>query len=211
MKKILLIGDSIRKGYDTYTRLAFEGVAEVYFPKENCRFTPYIIRNLDIWKRDLGLGEDIDLVHFNAGLWDDLRMLDGKPVVDIDTYRENIARICDIINILFPRAKIVFATSTPVREELFGDIKRYNRDTEAYNAAASEVVRERGISVNDLYSLMNALPVEYHSDQTHYYTKEGTEAIADQVIAMIEKELSIKAKPLDYDALFSKANDVIGV
>lgn len=32
MKKILLIGDSIRMGYDKYVKLAFEGEAEVYYP-----------------------------------------------------------------------------------------------------------------------------------------------------------------------------------
>ena len=35
MKKILLLVDSIRKGYDKYVKIAFGGVAEVYFPEEN--------------------------------------------------------------------------------------------------------------------------------------------------------------------------------
>lgn len=34
MKKVLLIGDSIRMGYDTYTKMTFEDVAEVYYPEE---------------------------------------------------------------------------------------------------------------------------------------------------------------------------------
>ena len=32
MKKIVLIGDSIRMGYDKYVKMALEGVAEVYYP-----------------------------------------------------------------------------------------------------------------------------------------------------------------------------------
>ena len=39
MKKIILLGDSIRMGYDKYTKMALEGVAEVFSPEENCRFT----------------------------------------------------------------------------------------------------------------------------------------------------------------------------
>ena len=95
MKKILLIGDSIRMGYDKCTKMAFEGSAEVYFPKENCRFTSYIIRHLYDWKNELGLGEDVDLVHWNAGLWDDLVMLDDKHLVSFEVYKENIELVID--------------------------------------------------------------------------------------------------------------------
>ncbi len=34
MKKVLLLGDSIRRGYDNYTRDKLSGVAEVYFTEE---------------------------------------------------------------------------------------------------------------------------------------------------------------------------------
>ena len=71
--KILLIGDSIRKGYDEYIRMVFDGIAEVYYHDENSRFTTYIIRQLYEWKSLIGCGDDVDLVHWNAGLWDDLR------------------------------------------------------------------------------------------------------------------------------------------
>ena len=77
MKKIVLLGDSIREGYDKYVKLAFDGVAQVYYPKENCRFTTYIIRNLLDWKNNLEWGDDVALVHWNVGLWDDIRMDDG--------------------------------------------------------------------------------------------------------------------------------------
>ncbi len=46
MKKIILIGDSIRQGYDKYVKLAFENTAQVYYTNDNCRFTTYIIRHL---------------------------------------------------------------------------------------------------------------------------------------------------------------------
>ncbi len=39
MKKVLLIGDSIRMGYDKYVKDALNEVAEVYYPTENCRFS----------------------------------------------------------------------------------------------------------------------------------------------------------------------------
>lgn len=211
MKKILLIGDSIRTGYDVYTRMAFEGRANVYFPDENCRFTGYIIRHLYDWKNQLELADDIDLVHWNAGLWDDLVMPDGKVHTTIDVYKENIERICNIIKMFFPRAKMIFATSTPVQEHLFGDLKRYNKDTEEYNAAAVEIVKKHGGYINDLYTLMSNAPAEYHSDMTHYFTKEGTRLITNQVVSCIEDILGIEGKALDYDKLFADNEDVVGI
>ena len=83
MKKILLIGDSIRQGYSHYVRLAFEGVAEIYEPQENCRFTTYILITLLDWINELKCGDGVDLIHWNAGLWDDLILSDGKPLITL--------------------------------------------------------------------------------------------------------------------------------
>jgi hypothetical protein len=60
MKKIVLLGDSIRGGYDKYVKHAFCGIAEVYYPKENCRFASYILRHLPDWKRDFDCGDDVE-------------------------------------------------------------------------------------------------------------------------------------------------------
>ncbi|MBR3836732.1 MAG: hypothetical protein IKJ74_01185 [Clostridia bacterium] len=211
--KIVLIGDSIRAGYDKYVKMALEGVAEVYYSKKNNRFTTQILRHLYDWKIEMGCGDDVDLVHWNAGLWDDMILPDGKNLVSLATYRENVGRICDMIEILFPKAKMIFATSTPCNEEFFKTYhyKRTNRDTELYNEAASEVVLARGGTVNDLYALLEQDHMRYHSDQTHYYTKEGTRVITDQVLRCLEDALQIKGKALDYDVLFAEKEDIVGL
>lgn len=211
MKKILLLGDSIRLGYDKYVKMAFEDVAEVYCPAENSRFVMYVYRRLHEWKDEIQCGDDIDVVHWNAGLWDDLILLDGKHLTPIEIYREYVDRTCNMINILFPKAKIIFATSTPVQEELFFTCKRFNKDTEEYNRVAIEVVKSYGGKINDLYSLAKASPVEYHSDLTHYYTKEGTKMLTNQVVKCLEESLAIKGKALDYDSLFAETKDILGV
>ena len=213
MKKILLLGDSIRQGYDKYVKMAFEDIAEVYYPSENCRFTVYMLRHLTEWVDQLQCGNDVDLVHWNAGLWDDLVLVDRLHHIPIDVYREYIERIYRMLQGLFPKAKIVFATSTSVQEELFESfpVKRYNRDTERYNEVAVEVVKRCGGDINDLYSLSKEAPAEYHSDQTHYYTMEGTKLFTDQVINCIERKLDIKAKKLDYEELFKDKEDICGM
>ena len=83
MKKIMLIGDSIRMGYDKYVAMALEGSAEVYYPKENCRFSPYVLRNLHAWLDKSGFGEDTDCLHWNVGLWDCLNLFDDGPTVPL--------------------------------------------------------------------------------------------------------------------------------
>ena len=210
MKKVLLIGDSIRQGYDKYVKMAFDGVAEVYFPEENCRFTPYILRDIVTWKSRFGLDETLECIHWNAGLWDDLVWYDGRPLVPLEYYKDYVERICVEIKRLFPNAKMIFATSTPVIEQRGYATARYNADTERYNEAASEIVKRHGGEINDLYSLMINMPSEYHSDPTHYYTKNGTRVLSEKTVASIEAAIGVKAKRLDYESLFDKKTDFVG-
>jgi len=210
MKKIILIGDSIRQGYDRYVKMALEGVAQVYYTDDNCRFTTYILRELYDWKNKWGCGDDVDLIHWNAGLWDCFTLFDGETLLPLEDYVRNLHRICRMMKALYPNAKMIFATSTPVRELYKVQIRR-NCDIEAYNAVAVKVVKEYGAEINDLYGLMKDTPESYHSDFTHYYTKEATELITNQVLSKIENALDIQAKPLDYEELFRKKEDVIGM
>ena len=76
---------------------------------------------------------------------------------------------------------------------------------------AVEVVKSHGGEINDLYSLAMAAPVEYHSDVTHYYTKEGTRLLTNQVVKCLEEALGIPAKELDYDTLFADMENVLGI
>ena len=213
MKKIVLIGDSIRQGYDKYVKMAFQGVADVYYPDANCRFTTHILRHLLDWKEKMGCGDDVDAVHWNACLWDNLILPDGKNHVPIEMYAENVARICNMIEILFPKAKIIYATATPCNEEFFKTYKykRTNADTELYNRVACDIVRDRGGEIDDIYAVLKDSFLPLQSDQTHYYTKEGTRVIAGQVIRSLEESLEIKAKELDYDLLFDKKTDAEGM
>ena len=44
MKNLLLVGDSIRMGYDKSVKKTLEGRVNVIFPAENCRFASYLLR-----------------------------------------------------------------------------------------------------------------------------------------------------------------------
>ena len=198
MKNVILIGDSIRMGYDKYVKEALEGSAQVYYPNENCRFAEYVLRYAHEWKNNGNWPSDADLVHWNAGLWDCLELFEDEPLTSITYYKEAIARIDRRLRMLFPKAKIVFATSTAVIESGFSrDFRRHNSIIEKYNEAALEALSETDTVINDLWSITKNLPSEYHSDAVHYYTDEGTRVIGSAVLSVISREIS--ALPLDAD------------
>lgn len=189
MKNILLIGDSIRMGYDKAIKKSLEGIANVYFPEENCRFASYVLRYLHEYK-ELIKDEQVDVLHWNAGLWDCLRLFEEEPHTPVEVYSYYIDRICQRILKLFPDAKVIFATSTSVQsEKMSKDFKRYNEEIEKYNEVAVEIVKKYGFEINDLYAASINLPEDAHSDPVHYYTAEGTETFANKVLSYIVPEL----------------------
>ena len=93
MKKLVLLGDSIRENYGMRVKELMEGEYEVWQPDENCRFAAYTLRYVGIWKAQLKCGDE-DMVHLNTGLWDCLTLPDGLPHTDLVVYRDNLHRIC---------------------------------------------------------------------------------------------------------------------
>ena len=193
MKKIILIGDSIRIGYDAYVKEKLAGRAEVLSPAENGRFAQYVYRYLDEWKRDGGWGDDADLVHWNAGLWDVIHLGDEAPVTIQEQYARTLGQIARRIRTLFPRAVSVFALSTPVVEAEYGpDFRRSNAEIERYNAIAREVLEKEGTVIDDLYAVMRDASPEERSDMTHFNTPAGTKRIGDAVLHCICPLLGIE-------------------
>jgi len=194
MKKIVLIGDSIRMGYDKYVKEALDGVAEVYYPAENCRFAQYTLRYLHEWKKKGEWPADVDLVHWNAGLWDVGEIYGEEPLSSPAHYADMIARIDKRIRMLFPKAKVVFATSTAVREEGYkGVFRRYNATIERYNGVALAALAETDTIINDLYAHTKQVPAECCSDMTHYNTPRGAAYMGGRVLSVICNTLGISA------------------
>lgn len=193
MKKVLLMGDSIRGGYDKSVKASLEGKAEVCYPSDSGRFAAYTLRILSDTKEQLKL-DKVDVIHWNAGLWDCLRQFGEEPNTPIEMYEYFIDRVCKRIKFLFPDAKVVFATSTKVLEHRLNKnvFCRYNSEIDVYNEVAVKVVKKYGFFVNDLNAVSKSLPEEAHSDAVHYYTSMGTKAFTMQVINSIKPHLGIE-------------------
>ena len=110
----------------------------MYGPDENCRFAQYTLRYLHEWAASVPR-EEIDVVHWNNGLWDVLRLYGDEPLTPLEVYGDMLRRVYKRIRYLFPNARIIFALSPSVIEE--------------YNRKAKEVMEELGVGVNDLYSV----------------------------------------------------------
>ena len=192
MKKIVLIGDSIRMGYDKYVKEALSGVAEVYYPAENCRYAENVLRFAHDWKKQGEWPTDADLVHWNAGLWDALELFGDEPLTSYQYYGEAVARIHKRLRMLFPNAKIVFATSTAVIEERCSvDFRRHNANIEKFNKTAIDALADTDAIVNDMFAFTLNCPAECHSDGVHFNNDKGIALTGGKVISVICKELDI--------------------
>jgi hypothetical protein len=200
MKKIVLLGDSIRMGYDKYVKNALHGVAEVYYPGENCQCAQHLLRFMHQWKNDMKWPADVDLVHFNAGLWDVAEIYGEEPITLEEQYAEMIRRIDRQIRRLFPGAKVVFATSTSVIEERYRpEFKRHNSNIERYNEIAREALSDSDCLVYDMFEFTKAFPEECRSDMTHFNTSSGIKKMGDRVLSVICGELDINANDVNIE------------
>ena len=212
MKNLLLLGDSIRMGYDSFVQEKLAGRMNVYFAEDNGRFAQYTLRMVSEWKARLSLPE-IDVVHWNNGLWDVLHLnanssgcdgeaagetispenvpqkyqFDKDPLTPPDMYRYMLGRVLTRIRQLFPKAEVIFATTTPVIEEQASWAYRSNAEIDAYNQIAREVLVPRGVRINELGDFAAKECAALHRDWVHY-NDEGSGKLADEIIQFLEKE-----------------------
>lgn len=186
-KQVLLIGDSIREGYCEYVKEELKDIADVYFPPVNCRNTQYIITSLRLWL-NLCDPEKVDVIHFNAGHWDIAHWSEiGDSLTTKREYAKNIIRIVKIANLLFPNAKIMFATTTPMNPKKVAPINpRSTKEIMAYNKRAKKVCKKLKVPVNDLFELSKSWGEEMFKDYCHL-VDDGYKLLAHQVSNEIKK------------------------
>lgn len=182
LPNIFLIGDSIRKGYCKTVKAELEGKAEVFYVDDNCRSTQYVIFSLRKWAAMFSDKMKVDIVHFNCGHWD-MAHFSGCPesLTGEEEYARNIGKIIFLLRQLFPNAKIIFATTTPMNPNgKVGVNPRYNYEVERYNALAADVCRKEGIEINDIHAFTREWGEEYFQDYCHL-TKEAFAELGSEV------------------------------
>lgn len=189
--RALLLGDSICQGYAEYVRELFFGIMDIYSVSDNARFTTYLLKYLHTWADNLSLTHNVDVVHFNVGLWDILRIDGDAPLVSISVYEENLQRIIQRIRLVFPEARIIFATTTAVLDgKMSPDFCRRENDVLEYNLRASKIMRQHGIEIDDLHKLTSDVNFSGHLEDGLHFTEEGYRNIAKLVHHAVWKSLT---------------------
>lgn len=160
---VLIYGDSVSIKYTAKVRADLHGKATVIRLFKNGGSSHDFINNMNKMNQAMfhpslekGWSFQWDLIHFNVGLHD-LKYLKGKhlnkkgtQVSSTETYKEHLDDICKYLQLTHPKAKLIFATTTPVPTGAKG---RYKGDSVKYNKAALEVLKNYPqIVINDLYS-----------------------------------------------------------
>jgi lysophospholipase L1-like esterase len=119
-----------------------------------------------------------DVVHFNIGMhgWE----------YSEDEYRQYLPELLAAIRKGAPGAKLVWASTTPVRKDKSPGPN--NERIVARNRIAREFFEKQNIAIDDLHAVM-ADHADLHSDDVHF-NPEGSKMLAAQVAASVGKLLA---------------------
>ena len=156
MKRIILVGDSIRMGYQETVRAELVGWADVWRPEQNGGTSENVLAHLDEW----AITRQPDVLHLNCGLHDLTREFgQDTAAVPLDAYAKNVQAILTRVK-TETNAIVVWALTTPVNQEWHHHknkpFDRFEMDVAAYNTVAADIARELGIVVNDLFATITS-------------------------------------------------------
>ena len=165
LPRVLLIGDSVSRGYTQPTRVALAGKANVHRAPANCGPTASGLKNLDVW---LGAGK-WDVIHFNFGIHDR-----ATPAADyVKRLEEIVARLEKT------GAKLIWASTTPIPDNPAQ--KQTAQSVVDKNALAAEVMKKHGIPTDDLFGAMTPRLKEFQPPLDVHYTGAGYDFLGAKV------------------------------
>ncbi len=203
MKKVMLIGDSIRLNYQSAVQKELEGEFDVWGIEENSRFAKYTLNELgrmfeafskrETVKVDGGsltptadVSADVvypDIIHWNNGLWDTAIVCeeDGAftPVDEYISYMSKILRELRKVT-----DKVIFATTTPVKPQ---NPNQKNDIISEYNKAIVEFMTKEGVVINDLNAVVNQDVDKYLAPDNIHLSDAGKEVCAKAIAEHIRR------------------------
>jgi hypothetical protein len=174
LPRVALIGDSITRAYFTAVETNLKGKAYcARIATSKAVGDPALATQLATFLPEA----KFDVVHFNIGMhgW----------AYSEEEYREYLPELLAAIRKGAPGAKLVWASTTPVRKDKAPGPS--NERIAARNRIAREYFSKQGIPVDDLYAAI-AEHADLHSDDVHF-KPEGSAILAASVAASVEKLL----------------------
>jgi lysophospholipase L1-like esterase len=185
MKRIALIGDSIRLGYEPFVR---ELVKEhrIVSPKENGGDSMNLLEHFDEWF----VRCKADVIHVNCGLHDIRLGVDTKRYqISPAEYEANLGELAGKLRAL-QGCTVIWALTTPVVEDRHNprsrEFTRNMQDIDRYNAVARTVMGASGIAVHDLCgAVVAAGPGRLICEDGVHFTEEGYRFLASSVASFL--------------------------
>jgi len=193
MKRVLLMGDSIRIGYQNEVKELLKNECEVVFWDDNSRFIQYHYWQLNQIFRH---SPAIDIVHFNSGYWDmNIESPMKEALNPIDEYCYGLEKVIKLIQ--SQKAIPIFANTVPIYRDGQGidntgiqaSFTYKNEWVLSYNKAAEKVMKAHNIFINDLYSLLLKGDNYFKCPDGLHLSEEGNHLCALQVVSTIRRYL----------------------
>lgn len=174
LPRVLLIGDSVSRGYTQAARNALKGKVNVHRAPANCGPTATGLKKLDVW---LGDG-NWDLIHFNFGIHD--------RRTNVDDYEKRLEEI--VRRLKQTGAKVVWASSTPIPAD-WKEGPEMKAKLEEKNAIAAKVMERNGVEIDDLFTFITPHLSEVQNPKDVHFNGKGYDLLGKQVAEYIEGAL----------------------
>jgi hypothetical protein len=169
LPRVLLVGDSICNGYQIEVCRLLNGKVNVsYWVSSYCVTSPNYLKSLELQLEEA----KYDVVHFNNGL--------HSLQTPTEAYEKSFRAALELIRRKQPGAKIVWCSSTPLK-----DARMTAKAKELNEAAAKVVASLGGIATNDLFALLDPLDREQNWSDTYHHKAPVRKKEAEQVAASV--------------------------
>lgn len=184
-RRVLLLGDSIRRNYESVVRRELADLCDVAAPEENCRFAKFALNELSRWFEACG---EPEVIHWNIGLWDSAVVCEEDGMfTSPEEYLFYMSRILRELRKHTP--KIIFATTTPV---LPGSLNQHLEYIDRLNGVIVPYMQEQKIPINDLYALVKPRKKELLREDCIHLNLKGAEVCGRAVAGAIRTALGVR-------------------
>lgn len=180
---ILIIGNSIARGYTPKVEPAFEGRAYVgRISNSKSLGDPALLDELEAVLKH----NKFDIIHFNNGLH-------GAEYTE-EEYDKAFPKLIKLLRKYQPKAKLIWATTTPVRcgEGMTGFTEFSDRVKVRTEIAIKHIAKAGDIMVDDLWAVVAAHPEYYAGGDGTHPVDAGWDALAAQVTKVLDEVLEGK-------------------
>ena len=176
LPRMLIIGDSISRGYTLAVRHALAGKVNVHRAPANCGPTRSGLNNLEIW---LGQGK-WDVITWNFGIHD--------RQTEPEIYRKNLETL--LKRLQATGAKLIWVRTTPAPPPGNNEAKFTDAQCGQVNRIADALMKSNQVPEVDLYGLMKPNLQAYQLPNNVHFKESGYELMGAQIASVVSREIN---------------------